>query len=403
MDAQHVEKFRKLFYKYNDDYSKMTSQEFFEFNHFIKSEQSNEVLKDLIDEFITKEHDSISVNNSTTMLNKEEIYSRIAERINFDKPKRSIFSINHPIYKVAAMLIFVLGFGTYFFIKKQQSVDKSSIVSKNANQDINPGGNHAILKIEGRADMVLDESIKGVLSEMEQFSVAQNKNGEVIFKANDPSATAKIYNSKLITPRGGQYQIVLSDGTHVWLNASSSITFPSQFIGNERRVSVKGEAYFEVAKNPDKPFYVTTTRSEIRVLGTHFSVMDYENEYKSKTTLLEGSVKITSGSESKILKPNDQAVIDNNKKLTKIHLDDASKEVAWKDGYFEFKNDSLATVMRQLERWYDVDVLIDHKIKDGENYTGKIPRNMNLIEFMNILNYSGLHIKIQDKKMFVEQ
>lgn len=401
MDVQQKERFRDLFYKYNNDFRKMTSEEFFEFDHLIKSKQANGVLKDLIDEFIAKEHNDISIDFHTPLLNKEEVYYRIAERINIDKPKRSIFNINHPIYKVAAILIFVLGFGAYFLIK-QQNLGNKNVVAKNITQDVNPGGNHAILKIEGRKDIALDASIKGILSEIDQFSVSQNKKGEVIFSANVTSTIVKTYVSELITPRGGQYQLILSDGTHVWLNAASSITFPSQFSGNERRVSVKGEAYFEVAKNPDKPFYVSTSRSEIKVLGTHFNVMDYMNEYKSKTTLLEGSVKISNGSESKILKPNEQAIIDNNKNLHKIYLNNASKEVAWKDGYFEFKDDSLASVMRQLERWYDVDVLLDHNIKDGEYYNGKIPRNINLKEVMNILNYSGLNIKIEDKKVFVK-
>lgn len=403
MDVQEIERFKALFYKYNYDYDKMTSKELLELDHFINSKQSTEVLKNLIDEFIAKEHDNVSIDISLPVMNKEGVYSKIIERINYEKPKRSLLNINHPVYKVAALLIFTLGCSTYFLLKKQASVNENNVIAKNISKDVNPGGNHAILQIEGKNDLVLDGSSKGILSEMDQFSVAQNKDGEIVFKVNDPSATAKTYESKLITPRGGQYQLILSDGTHVWLNASSSITFPSQFVGNERRVTIKGEAYFEVAKNPDKPFYVSTSRSEIKVLGTHFSVMDYENEYKSKTTLLEGSVKISNGSESKILKPNEQAIIDNNKNLRKIYLDNASKEVAYKDGYFEFKNDSLATVMRQLERWYDVDVLLDRKIKDGEYYTGKIPRNINLKEVMNILNYSGLHIKIENKKMFVKQ
>lgn len=403
MNTQEIERFRELFYKYCQDYSKMTAQEFSEFNDFVKSKQSNEILKSLVDEFIAKEHENVSLDISLPELNKDEVYLKILDQINVQKPKPSIFNIHHFIYKAAAILIFTLGFGTYFLIKNKKPVNKTNVVAKNINQDIKPGKNQAILQIEGKEDLILDEFGKGVLSEVDGLKVTQNKNGEVIFKANDVTSTAKTYLSKLITPRGGQYQIILPDGTHVWLNASSSITFPSQFSGNERRVSVKGEAYFEVAKNPDKPFYVSTSRSEIRVLGTHFSVMDYENEYKSKTTLLEGSVKISSGKESKILKPNEQAIIDNNKNLNKIYLDNALKEVAWKDGYFEFKNDSLASVMRQLERWYDVDVLLDPKIKDGEDYTGKIPRNINLREVMSILNYSGLQIKIEDKKMFVKQ
>ncbi len=267
--------------------------------------------------------------------------------------------------------------------------------------DIAPGTNKAILTLDDGSEVVLDNSKNGTLSTQGSTNIVKPANGQLLYETAQASNAKPMYNT-VKTPKGGQYQVVLSDGTKVWLNAASSLRFPLVFVGNERRVEMTGEVYFEVAKNPKKPFKVIADKQEVLVLGTHFNVMAYPNEKFIKTTLIEGSVKITKDNRSMVLEPNQQAKVGfDNGVFRTVNDADIAEELAWKDGYFQFNNTSLETIMRQLERWYDVDVQYIGKIPD-EHFTGRLPRNTNLSNVLKILSMSQIQFKIEGKVIVIE-
>lgn len=208
----------------------------------------------------------------------------------------------------------------------------------------------------------------------------------------------------LTTPRGGQYQTVLSDGTKVWLNASSSIEFPVRFIGNERRISVKGEAYLEVAHDKHKPFIVTSGNQEIKVLGTHFNVSSYPDDAETATTLISGSVKVrnTKSGQSKVLIPGQAAQIQNGSNQIMINQVNLDEAMAWKNGYFIFEDQQIHTIMKVLSRWYDVDVEYKN-INSNDRFGGTFSKSKNLSETLkNIEELGDIKFELQTGKITVK-
>jgi ferric-dicitrate binding protein FerR (iron transport regulator) len=208
------------------------------------------------------------------------------------------------------------------------------------------------------------------------------------------------YNT-LSTPRGGQYQLVLPDGSKVWLNASSSIHFPTAFAGHERNVELTGEAYFEIAKNKQKPFHVNVNGMQVEVLGTHFNVNAYGDEGAIKTSLLEGSVKIKKGNISGLLKPGQQGVLKKNSTDLEIKNADMNEAIAWKNGLFEFDGADIKSIMREIGRWYDVDVVYAGKVPD-RRFEGKISRDAQLSDVLKILALSNVKFSVEGKKIIVQ-
>ena len=217
--------------------------------------------------------------------------------------------------------------------------------------------------------------------------------------------TTEITYNTVSTPRGGQYEVILPDGTQVWLNAASSLKFPTAFIGKERNVELTGEAYFEVSKNKAMPFHVSAAGQVIEVLGTHFNVNAYTDETLLKTTLLEGSVKVNKGISFATLKPGQQSTINNNEITPVIKIaevTDADEVMAWKDGKFYFNNADIKTVMRQIGRWYNVDIEYAGKIPGNDGFTGTFSRNMTASKALKILAFSGVDFKIEGRKIIVK-
>src|SRR5690606_29241463 len=204
---------------------------------------------------------------------------------------------------------------------------------------------------------------------------------------------------ELIVPKGGEFQFLLPDGTKVWMNAHSTLSFSDFDQQSERRVALKGEAYFEVTKSKNKPFYVDTEDAKVRVLGTHFNVKAYENQ--TRTTLLEGSVSFSNEQESIVLRPG-QFGENSNAKL-KTGIADISREMAWKNDEFYFKEDNITYITNQLERWYDIMVVFDTGISRQTGYTGRIKRTATLQEVVEMLNYvMDVKMEIKGNKLFVE-
>ena len=259
--------------------------------------------------------------------------------------------------------------------------------------------NKAILTLSDGSTIILDDAKNGQVAQQGGTQIAKLANGQLVYNALDGKPAEVVFNT-LTTPRGGQFKLTLPDGSEVWLNASSSIKYPTAFIGNERKVEISGEAYFEIVHNAAKPFKVSVNGMEVKVLGTHFNINAYNDEASVKTTLLEGSISLTKADAATTLKPGQQAQLGNGGNIKVIDNVDIDQVVAWKNGYFSFNRADLQTVMRQIARWYDVDISYEGKIPERQ-FGGKIDRNSNASEVLKILEESKVHFRIEEKKIIV--
>jgi transmembrane sensor len=321
---------------------------------------------------------------------------------------------NWRLYAAAASIIMILGAGGFIWYQSKK-VD-NQVVQGKGNQpaiatDANPGRFKAKLVLADGSSIVLDSATNGTLVQQENMAVV-SEDGKLVYKSQDAPPgqvhTAVVYN-KLVTAKGETFTLVLADGSKVWLNSESSITYPVTFVGEERKVTVTGEAYFEVArafvpqgsKSVKQTFKVVVDNMEVEVLGTHFNINAYTDEDAIKTTLLEGKVKIVSGSTSAVLKPGQQAQLKKGTTLLQVRDDaDLEQAVAWKNGYFQFGDDDLKTVMRQLARWYDVEVIYQGSVS-ADTYSGTIDRRSKASEVLTVLERNRVHFKIEGKKIIV--
>ncbi|MBC7688268.1 MAG: FecR domain-containing protein [Aquabacterium sp.] len=306
----------------------------------------------------------------------------------------------------AAVALIILASATFLFFSSnypQQQLAAVKQVKKKPKTDFAPGGNKAVLTLADGSAIVLDSAVNGTISNQGKIKVVKLDNGLLAYSINGQQVTendAAFFNT-ISTPRGGQYQVTLSDGTRVWLNAASSIRFPVMFAGKERKVEKTGEAYFVVAKNKQMPFKVKANSSEIEVLGTHFNVNAYNDEAATRTTLLEGSVKIKKDNYSALLVPGQQSQVNKNGEIKVVNNADIEEVVAWKDGLFILKKADIPSVLRQIARWYDVDIVYKGNVPPGR-ITGDMPRNMKLSKMLEVMELVGVHFKIEDNKVLVE-
>jgi ferric-dicitrate binding protein FerR (iron transport regulator) len=272
-------------------------------------------------------------------------------------------------------------------------------IAKNDAATIQPGRNAATLTLGNGSNVVLDSGTTGQVLQKGNV-LARYEGGKVAYDAKR-FANKEIEYNTLATARGGQYQLVLPDGTKVWLNAASSIRYPTAFNGKERQVELAGEGYFEVMDKKDQPFVVAVDGMNVKVLGTEFDIMAYAEEGSKRTTLVQGAVKVKNGVEEKVLKPNEQSVVTKEGAVTVATGVDIESVIAWKQGFFQFKHTDLKTIMRQIARWYDVDVVYQREDLSGE-YGGRINRKLNLSELISLLEGNGLgHFKIDGRKLTV--
>lgn len=310
-------------------------------------------------------------------------------------------------WAAAAILLFLASVG-YFLINKKEQTASRPLAAKEVKHDILPGGNRATLTLANGSTIILDSAQNGLLSKQGNTQIVKLANGKLAYQ-NENSNPATIQYNTITTPRGGQYQLTLSDGSQVWLNAASSITFPTSFVGDKREVKITGEAYFEVAHNAAMPFRVLLPPSgeykgagAVEVLGTHFNINAYEDEGVIKTTLLEGSVKVSEGNASVHIKPGTQAVIgQNSDKITINNNVDLDEVVAWKNGLFYFNQADIKVVMRQISRWYNVDVLYEGKIPERE-FQGEMQRDLNLSQVLKLLNQNKINFKIEGNQLIIK-
>ncbi len=330
-----------------------------------------------------------------------QLWNKIEEKIqpgSSGKKPSSVVSMRK--WWMAAAILILLATGSYLFWKKDESPEiTKTTTSPTPQNDIAPGTNKAILTLADGRKITLDSNSNGAISKLHDVTIIQ-LDGKLSYEVSKESLTkTEVYNT-ITTPKGGQFQLVLADGSKVWLNAASSLRFPTVFMGNERKVQLDGEGYFEIAHNEAMPFIVEKGDSRVQVLGTHFNVNAYDDEDEIKVTLLEGSVRVSQGNIEKRLVPGQQAQIKTDIQIVdQVNID---KVMAWKNGWFEFDDTELSAIMRQISRWYDVDIVFEEKSSD-QKFGGRISKNLPMSAILRMLESSGVTgFRLEGKKLFVQ-
>lgn len=317
-------------------------------------------------------------------------------------PVRRVHFLPRRLFRYAAAIFIAVGLGTvtYLWVINQDTPQTLANADKQLQTDIPPGGHRAILTLGDGSEIALDSAAIGTLARQKGVQVVKLANGQIAYDIRRLSGPEVMWNT-MTTPKGGQYQVTLPDGTKVWLNAASSIKFPTAFVGKDRKVQINGEVYFEVAQDRQKPFLVDIYgESLIEVLGTSFSVNAYQNENVMRTTLIEGSVRVSKGQESRILEPGQQAVTSASRGEFKIEDVDIDRAIAWKNGFFNFEDLDTYAVVRQLERWYDINVRYEEPIHNVI-FQGQIVRDTNLSDVIELLQKGGVRCRLEGKTMVV--
>lgn len=343
------------------------------------------------------------------LLIKEKSWSEIIKSTNKTRRKFSWFKY------AAAIVVFSVGLIFYFNDEAKLLLIAGKPMPP---EDAMPGGKKATLTLHDGTSVLLDEVGNGKIAQMEGIQISKTDEGLIVYEIQAKPAElgeTDLKFNQISTPRGGQYQVILPDGTKVWLNAASSLKYPQRFTGNIRQVHLTGEAYFEVEpqelrRGVLKPFVVSAASQNVEVLGTHFNINSYEDERSVKTTLLEGSVivslpgNIPGGKSTKStaveLKPGQQSILRGTASYFDVVAVKAQESIAWKKGYFFFEQADFQTVMRQLSRWYDLDVIYKGTIPKG-SFTGKVHRDMKLSKVFEILAFAQISFKIEGRKIII--
>jgi transmembrane sensor len=382
------------------------------FNRLLKAGLSKEDIESLIQwlgsEEVSPEMAELVLNQLKQAVNSDELSPDILARLEARLPlilaenkqqSATVISVfRRKWLRYAALIVVLLGVGVYFFVTNKQDVPENPTIAQLPAADIEPGKQGAILTLVDGTKMQLDSLGNGVVATQNGTKVLL-QNGQLVYKADNSAETIVGYNT-MATPKGRQFQLMLPDGSKVWLNAASSIKYPTVFTGNERKVEVTGEAYFEVVKN-SAPFRVKINEeTEIEVLGTHFNVNSYENEESVNTTLLEGSVLVKNNSGKLVLRQGQQARVAGSEKIKLVTDVDVEKVMAWKNGVFNFQDATLEEVMRQLERWYDIEIVYEKNIPKLEFY-GKMGKDLSLQTVLRGLEKSNVHFRIEQGRKLV--
>ncbi|MBO9730667.1 MAG: FecR domain-containing protein [Chitinophaga sp.] len=326
----------------------------------------------------------------------QQVLATRAVTIGSRKPQRRIGMM------VAAVTtgVLLLAAGAWWWQNSHTPAPVKLAGQSQVKNDIAPGISKATLQLADGSRITLDSSHTGTLARQGNVNIVQTNSGELAYNGT-AAANATVQYNILTTPRGGEYQVTLPDGTKAWLNAASSLKYPTAFVGNTRTVELSGEAYFEVTANAAKPFTVHTNKSTIEVLGTHFNINAYADEKATLTTLLEGAVKVSSHNGQTILSPGQQANVNTNNGNLQVKTVDTEEAVAWKNDQFAFRDVDLPTVMRQIARWYDVEIVYAGTPATDE-ISGKISRNYNISQVLKMLEYTaGIKYSVDGHKVTI--
>ncbi|MBO9728263.1 MAG: FecR domain-containing protein [Chitinophaga sp.] len=332
--------------------------------------------------------------NDETIHTAEELKNRMLLRIKGQK------TTVRKWYWAAAVLTLLIAGTTYYYTRQtsmEQLVAQSGMAPKPA---IVPGSNKATLLLANGNTITLNDEHDGTLAQQGNTQVIKLNTGQLAFQSGNGKDAGNVAAlNTLSTPRGGQYQVTLADGTTVWMNAASRLIFPTSFNGKDRTVKLIGEAYFEIAPNEHQPFILNVNNMQVRVLGTRFNVKAYDDEPMVKTTLLQGMVKVAAKDKEVLLKPGQQAKLNNNGEMNvvAVNVDDV---MAWKNGTFSFNDVTIEEVMLQIARWYDVEIIYPEGIPRGL-FRGEIDKTADIITVLKILEVSGVKFNVDGRKILV--
>jgi transmembrane sensor len=380
---------------------KITPEEEQEFAVFFKNPENQLLLESCIEQFLERPSDLPVLSQEKAAGILSRIHGRPAELT----PPRVLFLRK---WGWAAAVILLTGFGA-FLLSTHNTGDRSVANGrKHVQTEITPGGDKAILTLADGTTITLDSAANGSIAQQGATRITKPAGGRLAYNAEMNTLPLvpgdEILYNMINTPRGGQYQVVLPDGTKVWLNAASSIRFPTAFTGNSRTVELTGEAYMEVSKNKQQPFRVMTNGIEIQVLGTSFNINAYTDESSINTTLLEGSLGVASvilkpGQQAQIIRANAQKIQPRPAIVNGIDLD---RVVAWKNGRFDFNGADVYAVMRQLSRWYDLAIKFEGEAPKLK-IKGEMGRDLNLSEMLDLLSEMGIKFKLDGRTLIVSK
>ncbi len=358
----------------------------------IRDPANTELLQAYIEESIKNGTNSYDID----AIRAEEIFQKVLHsQTEATTPVRSISYM-----KWAAAILIILSTAIYYLLLNKKTEDSPSLAQSKSQDVILPASNKAMLTLADGSVIPLDNISEKTLLSQGETNIIRLNDGSILYKAGVAEDTVISYNT-ISTPKGGQYQIILPDSTHVWLNAASSIRFPTSFKNDTRTVELSGEAYFEVTENKTKPFLVKVQESTITVLGTSFNINAYADEHDINTTLLEGSVKFDRNNIAKKINPGEQIIYNTLSNSMNIRDADIRQVMSWKNGFFEFDNMELSVIMRQIARWYDVELEFHRALPDLK-LSGGISRKLTLQDLQKLMEANGVLFSIEGKKIIVD-
>ena len=335
------------------------------------------------------------------------IHDRVKRNIDLhiNKENNLIFKLKKQHLKVAAMFIITISFVLYFNQSKHLVLEDTRGLKEKISFDILPGINKAVLTLSDGDKVLLENENPEIIDKKSGAIIKINKDGFLFYNNPTLIKTKTVYNT-IETPRGGQYKILLPDGTRIWLNAGSTLKYPLNFEKHHRKVELSGEAYFEVSKNELRPFIVYSDNQSVQVLGTNFNISTYRDDSSSKTTLLEGSVKVTRSNSKnyKVIIPGQQSEISKNlKDSITIKQVDLDAVIGWKDGYFIFDDEPLESILTKISRWYDVEIQYSDLIPNRHlAYSGTISKYSKVSKVLKKLELTeSVHFKIDGRRIMV--
>ncbi len=429
---------KELFRKYLDE--NMTSEEFLLFRELASRQENRAELKSLFAQWIDREfpfmqqeeidvealyqgliqkeqiplqNDQTPVEQDPNQVQKEPWYGEALRRdplqrgslqeeqlfVNMQPPARSRRRLIFLSAAAAACILFVCGL---FLFRQPAPRPSPPEMAKITKPVIAPASDKAILTLANGTRIVLDNAANGKLAQQGNTQVVKLAGGQLAYRAGESDPQAPPVYNEMTTPRGGYYQLVLPDGSKVWLDAASSVRYPTAFTGATRSVELSGEAYFEIAPNAHQPFLITSNGVTVQVLGTEFNLMAYADEDAVRTTLVNGSVRVIRGNDQLQIRPGQQASWPRSGNALKLVTPDMQEVLAWKQGEFRFQDLRIPAIMRQIARWYDVDVEFRGPQPENE-FNGVIPRKRSVSELLAVLEQTDVvHFTLEGRKIIVE-